>query len=1125
MSRRLVLIILTVTLVALLAMCSKERETPSPTATPPETATTTPTAEAPTPTNTPRPAPTPLDVSPDAALALDALLPQETLTLRFNQPMDSDSSAQPLVLAPFVAGEAQWDPDRTSLTFIPADGFDPGRAYLVTLDQALTTATGHEVGRDWWWNLQVLPAPTIVERTPTARRLEERRPTIELRFSQEMNRDSVAAAIKVEPAIPLELRWQDRTLSITPAEPLAPGTAYDFSLSTLAADTLGVQLEKEARWSYRPNDLIAYATTPEGRDRDNPVTIRFNYAMDTDSVNAALEVEQVGDQAGATVPVVGNLRWDRQGQVATFSPAAPLASGAEYVIRLAGSVRDSNGDPIEPAEPIHFTTPPPIVAVSPEAIGVNPATTIRVTFDRLMSEQVTGAAFVLTPETSGSLRWSETTLIFEPAAGYFYENTPYTVTITTEALDATGKAILDEPYSWSFETSQLESVARFGEGPNAQVLDANGRRAVQFHMYQSIRITLNFELYRLSLEQFLDRYSSGFRGVAGWEKRLISTEGASPAKRWQIETTTSSNRFMHIQDVLIPDDVPPGLYILNMGTEYVNDQLILILTANTLMVKQAEGQLVAWLTDINGGALPGREISVYARDGELISSGQADQQGVFRTEVARDPQPLIVVARDGDDVTATGLSNEWRGYGGWWGWWAPQPTAQRFAVYIYTDRPIYRPGQTVYFKAIVRQDDDAVLDILSAGTPVTARIRDARDNVVQTLNLKTNHFGTVSAKFQLAEGAMLGDYAVEIMVDKESHRQVFKVEDYRKPDYQVTLTTDDARYIEGETIEVTIDSRYFFGEPVPNADLVINRFVLGERDWWIEGGEDYVWFQSYLEPITARTDADGRFTVSLDAELGHHTRSIYWSSSLVESVWAIEATVDDGSHQTVSGFATYRVFNAAEQLRLDIGGYAKEPGTPFTVKVEALTIDDEGVSGRELQLRLLRYSRESHGYDIVIQSVNLTSGGDGTVRTPFTIEEPGFYRLELSGRDRLGNEISYTSWVYAFSEISARWYGRGDGLTIDADKISYASGETAHLLIESTFSGPALLTFERGTTRREQLVELNAPLTLVEVAIQEDDAPNIFVTVNAWEEAGHHPRPRTPGRVCLTANCTPPASS
>lgn len=92
-----------------------------------------------------------------------------------------------------------------------------------------------------------------------------------------------------------------------------------------------------------------------------------------------------------------------------------------------------------------------------------------------------------------------------------------------------------------------------------------------------------------------------------------------------------------------------------------------------------------------------------------------------------------------------------------------------YAVHIYTDRPIYRPEQTVFYKiSILRHDNDAILSLLPPDTPVMVRIRDARDNnIVQTTTHQTNEFGTLHGEFQIAAGAMLGDYAIEVVLSDQ----------------------------------------------------------------------------------------------------------------------------------------------------------------------------------------------------------------------------------------------------------------------------------------------------------------------------------------------------------------------
>ena len=973
----------------------------------------------------------------------------------------------------------------------------PARPTANAATPAIPTAPASSTGYPMTQATPVV-APHVMRRQPTGLYLGDRRPAIQLKFDHAMNAESVAAALRVDPLVQFKLVWEDETqVSIEALEPLTPGARYHFTLAKTAMDERGIQLNSDYQWDYYTKPTLASLSAPTTSAPHLPLALHFNYPMSTRSVEQALIIRP---------PITGTFRWDDQRMAVTLTPFTRLPNNTTYTIAFGNSLRDERGDELPPPNPLTFTTLSPILSISPENGLASPAAIVKVTFDRLMDHASTEAAFQIEPEVEGAFEWRETTLSFMPASGYLDEHTVYTVTISPAALGANQEPIMGEAYHWSFRTGQLEAVASFGAGANAQVVDADGRRAVQFITWHAEAHAVAFELYRLTLEQFLDRYSSDFRGVAGYEKKPISTQGASLAAAWQAEVSREIETEWGnwLDEAIIPADVPPGLYILNLTAgPQVNDQLILVLTRNVITVKQAEGQLIAWVSDINGHAIPGIEVGVYARNGQLISQGQADGDGVYRARVARDPQPLIVVARAGEDVTAAGLSNEWQSPTGYWGdWWRPAPRAGKYAMHIYTDRPIYRPGQTVYFKVIIRKDDDALLSIPLVNSTVTIRLRDARNNVVRTIYLPTSEFGTVSSLFRIAEGAMLGSYNLEITLDGESHRQVFKVQDYRKPDYEVKVTTDAAGYVTGDEIRVNVDADYFFGEPVPNAQVTVKRYELGQNYCREACESEYTWYDTG-RPVTAsrgRTDSSGHFAFTVSAEMGSYARNWGWWSDVQQATWGIEVTVDDGSRQTVSSFAIVKVFNAAEQIRVETGGYLKTPGEPFEVQASARTIFDQPVSGRHLTLQLRRWNSYSGDYTTVVQAETLVTGEDGRAAAVTTVAEPGFYQVHLTGYDRRGNETRHDNWLYVFSE-AARWEAQSNNdLKISADRDQYAPGDVAQLIIESSFSGPALLTFERGTTRREQLVNLAAPLTRVEAPIQRDDAPNIYVTVNAWKE-------------------------
>jgi uncharacterized protein YfaS (alpha-2-macroglobulin family) len=1030
------------------------------------------------------------------SFTVESFPPLDPIIIHFDQVMDPESTAKPLHTMPPIDGSVSWNDDFTSITLIPDSPFEPGETIRIAVSQELTSRAGIPLPETKFWLLHIQEVPQIWRRNPQRELISERQPEIDLIFNTTMDEASVAAALSVEPDHPFSLDWKGKTLTLTPGEPFAYDTRYEFTLAETAIAADGSKPVQAQHWSYKLEDLKARLDAPSDEQRDAPYMVRFNYPMNPETVQAALALDP-------ETPF--NLEWSNDKKTAAMSFDQPLIPGTTYSLTFNAPMSDTFGDPLPAPDHLSFRSPPAILAATPVGQNVHPFTKISITFDRPMDEDATMAAFQISPTVEGDLSWEETTLTFTPGDEGLAEWADYRVTVDTTAIDDAGETILDEPYTFSFATGYPDPLVSFGYGPNAQVLDANGRRAVQFERYDEDP-SLTFELYRLTQEQFLDKYSSGFRGTAGWELKPISTSDAELVAEWEYTPPQQIDVNIHTNETIIPVDVPPGLYILNAHAGFLNSQLILVISENNLAVKQAEGQIVAWVTEINGDPRPGAMVSVYARDGELVSQGVADENGLFRTQIQdRDVQPLIVLAQVGEDQTASGLSTEWRTGGSFYGWWRPAPQTLNFSTAIYTDRPIYRPGQTVFFKAIIRDDDDAILTNPPQGTPITVRLRDPRDNVVQTRELTTNSFGTINGSFDIAAGAMLGEWHVEVEMDGESRRQLFKVEDYRKPDYQVILNSSGDSFIQGETVNITLESSYFFAEPVANASIESDLFVLRPEYGFSFAGETYhpsdmAWYLQRTNVARGNTDENGRFSLNLPLDMKEFGQQVNWHSNQKEAILALEATVNDGSNQPVSGFTTFKVYDRAERIDLDLGGYLQKPGEPFNIKASVHDIFENPVDGRALELTLRRWDRSSYAYDNIVQSTSITTGADGHAFIDFTIDEPGHYQLRATGTDQSGNEISYITYVYAFSRNYSTWYGQSDALKIEADRESYAPGETAQLIIQSDFSGPALLTFERGTTRREELVQLDAPVTVIEVSILPHDAPNIFVTINAWQE-------------------------
>lgn len=1056
------------------------------------------------PTATPEPT-MPVEFSGDGLEAifyssyeLDDLPPDTPLTVYFSEPMNSAHN-RPLLFSPSVGGKFSWNDDHTMLTFQPEPAFLSGRGYTVSVNASLESSAGEKFSPIQRWRVHMRDVPAVSRRLPNDTQFSEYKPSILLQFSRTMNHESTQSALSVSPPIGFETTWIVQELQITLTEPMQFGKEYEFTLAKTAVSINREHMIQPYTWSIRLSDTMRTATWPTQSNPDSPLALDFNYPIDITQLETIAAIEPA---------IGGSWTWNEENTSAVFEPNGRFPTDTAYTVTFPNPLFDQEQHALPQPEPFTFTTPSAILSAKPAHDSTMVASKIEIQFDRPMNQEAAETAVSITPTTDGTFVWEDNTLYFTPETGYLQPTTQYTVTINPSAISADGEIVLQDDYNWSFRTGSLTTLASFGSGPNVQVVDENGRRAIQFQATTTNAILVSFELYQYGLDQFLPAYVTHFReSWWGDDQTIIDTSNLRLVAEWQMETAQSANEWENIQETILPNEADTGLYVLNLKAGELNDQLFVVLSDAAITAKIGDEQVIAWVTDINGDVLPDVPVWVYARNGRILTEGSTNSLGIFESSLSNfldndttDDTPMLVVAEHAGKLTITGLQHHWRN-GGYWRWESTTTHPSDYAIYTYTDRPIYRPGHTVYFKSIIRDDNDAELSIVDAGVPVSAQIRDARNNLVRTIDLRTNDFGTVNGEFTIADGAMLGTYHVEIVVNGEMHKQAFKVEDYRKPDYEVTVTTDREHYFKSETIEITVDTRYFFDEPVANADIEINRFELQENNQWSGQPGDYIWYESYGTALRGTTDENGRFTTTMliPQDVYFNDYNYYYGSNLRQITWGLEATVNDGSNQTVSGFAVVELFNVAEKISIDHNGYSHKPGEPVTIQATVTDLDGTPINNRDLTVKLLRYNSSSYNYDTTILTESFTTDASGTAVTQFTTDEPGYYRLSVEGFDSRNRRIKNQSWLYIFDGETPSWYGGDNDINISAEKVTYVAGETAVLLIESSFAGPGLLTIERGTVRREELVTLTPPITRVELPIIATDAPNIYVTINGWE--------------------------
>src|SRR5262245_24736346 len=309
-----------------------------------------------------------------------------------------------------------------------------------------------------------------------------------------------------------------------------------------------------------------------------------------------------------------------------------------------------------------------------------------------------------------------------------------------------------------------------------------------------------------------------------------------------------------------------GVYIVEAVKDDLRAYTIAVVTDMTLINKTtAGGEMLLYLVDRKSGK-PENNVNVQVvRKGLKLAEGTTDRDGVLRTRIRQDA-PKKVQTRDEDhdpdaerdsadrdeylilasresQFAVSGLSPY---YFGWNRSYGEEGSIPGITSYIYTDRPIYRPNQKVYFKGILRRLGEAGYEMLDTRTLKIA-IADPNGGEVLKKDFSMSPRGTFSGEVEISGNAPLGSYSIVVKLNEAvAATGYFAVEEYKKPEYKVKVTTPKPYVPVGEKTKFTVEAKYFFGEPVKNADL----------QYYIYRSRYYHWFWNQDEDDGLGTDSE-----------------------------------------------------------------------------------------------------------------------------------------------------------------------------------------------------------------------------------------------------------------------------
>jgi len=518
-----------------------------------------------------------------------------------------------------------------------------------------------------------------------------------------------------------------------------------------------------------------------------------------------------------------------------------------------------------------------------------------------------------------------------------------------------------------------------------------------------------------------------------------------------------------------------GIYLVRVRRAVFEVWGYLTVASVDFVARVVGSDLLVWVVRKSDGApVANAEVSLVDTSGKVLERGITPANGLLILKNRKSGKNNIVVRHNNEVLFAS----VWQGG-------AFFPTK----IYIYTDRPLYRPGERVYFRGVVR-----VLTPDGPRYPGQMKIRwfvqDAKYRRVAQGEINVNRFGTFNGKIDLPEKPSLGVWHLYVLSRHPSASSTiaFEVRAYRKPDFKVTLKADKAGYVQGEKVKVKIEARYLFGPPVTEGELTLR---VHRRPWFFDPfARQRLGFR--IRRLEAMPQDVLVFEKKIKLSNGYAEVAIPTTRSPYDAFYVIEAQVTDKT----SGIAVFasqmvRVTRAAFGIgvKTDRNIYMVGEESRITVRVSGFgsPVSDVPIRIAVYDTRNVRIARE------LLRSDNL---GEASCTVRFT--QPGYYRVIARATDAFDNPVSAAQPVLVVSKEGGVPTG-GNWLEIIPDKESYKPGETARFVILSS-AVPAwrLVTIESSHLNDVRVEHISATVQVVEVQVTETMAPALFLWVASF---------------------------
>jgi hypothetical protein len=978
---------------------------------------------------------------------------------------------------------------------------------------------------------------------------------------QELPQFEEEGPLTFEPQLSGKYRWLGTsTLTFVLADTLPFASEYKVKVPAGLRALDGTTLGADYTWTFQTPRPVLVRTMP-GNDSKSVelnqlIYLQFNQPVDPSRATSFVSVREDSQ------PLSFTLRYPRQEEMTKYhwdfspkyvlviDPSNPFHKSANISVNLKAGLPSSVGPlgMVKDAS-FHFTTFNEFTFVRMnDADHHRPDENIRLVFLNpvFLKDLATHIDFqphvAIPPEYSQS-EWekSDELDLYLP----LLPDTQYTVKLDKSLKDIFGNE-LGKDVTFTFTTGSYTPYVSTVTGPG--LLESYGPRTCQLVARNVDSVQLR--MASITIDDVINLLSHGdlFYNNSSLQVGYFNVD-----RIWQLHLRPNklTKLPVHLDEALGNQNGFVFAVVNTLDKQEQNQKYykaFFQITGLCITAKFSADNNLVWVTRLKDASpVEGADIEVRGDDNKVLWTGKTDSQGLVETPGWGElniPQKqwggrpdVWIFAKHNDDVAFT-RTEEGTGIDPWrfdidYNW---QPQYQPWSGSIFTDRGLYRVGEDVFIKGIVRQrvKDDWQIP---QRRRILARVVDSQNQVVLQDTVSLSEYGAFTDSLKLKPTAHLGDYRIEALVpstgamqnDNEDEEEPstqavsgyavfasggFSVEAFRPAEFEVTNRFLQDSYIVGDTCHATINARYLFGAPMRDEKVEWRLRTMPDdfqppghedysfgSDWWFWNEGNYSNQSQLLSSDNTNLDKEGTLSVSVPLPVG----TIIGTKSLM-----LEADVTSPSRRVISGRTGAIVHGGEYYIGIKRSSTFLSTNEALYYSLIAVHPDGKIFTGQTLDVKVIKREWNSvrkagadgrwfwvtEKTDTTLDEHKFTTSysADSMIFIP---REAGLYFLTADGQDTRGNVVQSSAYFYVAGSGYVAWERSDDDrIEIVSDAKSYKPDDVARLIVKSPYEkARALISLERDGIIKEWTTELVGSAPEIDIPLSKVCMPNVYVSV------------------------------